>query len=79
MHSPEPLVKQILTVTFFRLFWPFRDLIHEVLGHVVMFMDPKLAEFSETIGKASLGAQEEDIVKLATVDTFLKTSSGLGT
>jgi len=47
------------------LYTPEPDVIHELMGHVPMFLNPDFADFTQYIGLASLGASDDEIKRLA--------------
>jgi len=49
---------------------PDPDGIHDMVGHLPMFLDPDLADLTQKIGEISLGASEEIIKKLTSLYWF---------
>lgn len=49
---------------------PEPDILHEFMGHVPMFADPKVCDISQLIGQLSLGATDQQIAILGSIYWF---------
>ncbi len=50
---------------------PEPDIIHELIGHVPMFMNKEFSDFSERLGKLAWTANDEEITKLERLYWFV--------
>jgi len=52
------------------LYTPEPDIVHELMGHAILFADQDFADFSQQIGLAAIGATDEQILALSRVYWF---------
>ena len=61
MYIRHPLVPE---------YTPEPDILHEYLGHIPNFIDPRICEISQRLGELSLGASDEQIAEIGSIYFF---------
>ena len=46
---------------------PEPDIVHEIVGHIPLFVDKEVADFSHELGLLSLGATDKEIAQLGSL------------
>lgn len=72
----EGMAERVFCSTFFIreereiYFSALPDYIHEVIGHCIPLMSPKIAHLSQLIGKSAFGANDKQIEDIGKLDWF---------